>query len=283
MSFSVPAVADRGEARIERRDRVVRPLSRAVARACERPGCPAPAAATLHFRYSSREVWLVELAEERTPEAYDLCRRHADRTQPPQGWEIVDRRPDESDPHAAVTGDTRDADDASVTGDAARDRAARPAVRRLGGEDTVALLAAALHPVEDPPAPPVEVADPPRHEESSSAWRQGDGASPLLEPEQETTDQAPADDDVRRAFAELREVSRDRDAADLATDDEAHETEREVVPVESVEDLEELEATAEAILEALDALKRRLVGRRTGGSGADNDDGSGGADQATLW
>lgn len=131
------------------RDAVVRPLSRVVARPCARPGCPAPAVATLSFRYTSREAWLAPLAEERNPETYDLCGPHADRTRPPHNWELVDRRP----------------------ADAPRDPTGPEG---FGGEGTVAVLAAALRSVPEPaaepppalgaedPAPPVTIEDPPR-------------------------------------------------------------------------------------------------------------------------
>lgn len=53
------------------------------------------------------------------PETYDLCREHADRTRPPHGWSIADRRPE----------------DVPV---------APPDVEELGSAHTVAVLAAAL-------------------------------------------------------------------------------------------------------------------------------------------
>jgi hypothetical protein len=37
-------------------------------------------------------VWLDDLAAERDPHAYDLCTVHADRTKPPSGWHLEDRR-----------------------------------------------------------------------------------------------------------------------------------------------------------------------------------------------
>lgn len=76
------------------RPHVVRPLSRAVARSCSRPGCPSPAAATLTFAYAERQVVVEDLADEREPSAYDLCIAHADRTAPPHGWELADDRND---------------------------------------------------------------------------------------------------------------------------------------------------------------------------------------------
>lgn len=121
-------------------DAVVRPLSRAAARSCARPGCPSPARATLTFAYAQREAWLERLQETDEPQAYDLCASHAARTRPPHGWTLRDRRPEEE----------RQLDPPPVT----------PA--DLGGERTVAVLAAALRAVPDvapesddrPPLPP---------------------------------------------------------------------------------------------------------------------------------
>lgn len=106
-------------ARKTAQDNVVRPMARAGARPCARPGCPAPARSTLSFRYDTREAWLESLADESSPATYDLCGPHASRTRPPHGWSLVDKRPDEPD--------TARADSAE-----------------LGGSETVALLAAAL-------------------------------------------------------------------------------------------------------------------------------------------
>jgi hypothetical protein len=64
-----------------------------MARRCARPTCSDPAAATLRFDYRSRQVWLQALDAESDPAAHDLCDRHADRTEPPVGWELDDRRP----------------------------------------------------------------------------------------------------------------------------------------------------------------------------------------------
>lgn len=131
--FRVTVVSDTGSLRSSARDTtardaVVRPLARAAQRACVRPGCPSPARASLTFRYDSREAWLERLSEEPRPEAYDLCASHATRTQPPHGWQLRDRRPREeqgSDEPPSAPAD-------------------------LGGEQTVALLAAALRSVPDP-------------------------------------------------------------------------------------------------------------------------------------
>jgi hypothetical protein len=102
------------------RDTVVRPISRASGRPCARPGCPSPAASSLVFSYGAREAQIVALLEERAPEAYDLCGQHAERTTPPHGWTLIDRRPADGEPETA------------------------PSDEGYGGADTVAVLAAAL-------------------------------------------------------------------------------------------------------------------------------------------
>lgn len=63
-----------------------------MSRRCARPGCGQAADTTLSFDYSSRQVWLDDLSPVDSPANHDLCRRHADRTQPPKGWALRDRR-----------------------------------------------------------------------------------------------------------------------------------------------------------------------------------------------
>jgi hypothetical protein len=123
------------------RSRVVRSLARAAQRPCARPGCPAPARATLTFVYARREALLDRLSETKDPQAYDLCAAHAARTEAPRGWGYVDVRPDD---------------------DRAPIEPVAPPRRDLGSDATVAVLAAALRAVPDPPAPPAgDVAEPP--------------------------------------------------------------------------------------------------------------------------
>ena len=161
------------------RDAVVRPLARAAQRACVRPSCPSPARASLTFRYETREAWLERLDDEPRPESYDLCSSHAARTRPPYGWQLRDRRPREE----------------QLDGE--------PPVRpdHLGGEQTVAVLAAALRSVpagdeldrdpvpptpeptpEPPPEPIQELAPEAVPEEAPGAGRLEDVTSPVLEP-----------------------------------------------------------------------------------------------------
>ena len=61
-------------------------------RTCGRAGCRWPAAASLSFRYETRQVWLLDLAAEPHPALYDLCPHHADALTVPRGWERVDQR-----------------------------------------------------------------------------------------------------------------------------------------------------------------------------------------------
>ncbi len=108
-------------------DAAVHPLSRVAQRPCSRPGCPAPARATLTFAYAQRQAWIEPLQATDEPQAYDLCSGHASRTRAPHGWQLRDRRSD----------DDRRLDPPPVT------------PSDLGGERTVAVLAAALRAVPD--------------------------------------------------------------------------------------------------------------------------------------
>lgn len=98
-----------------------------VDRWCVRPGCGAAAQATLSFRYAQQEASIEALAPEPVPQSYDLCADHATRTRPPRGWQLRDRRPSDGS------------------------RPARPSLppSDLGGDRTVAVLAAALRAAPD--------------------------------------------------------------------------------------------------------------------------------------
>lgn len=61
-------------------------------RTCIKTGCRWPAAATLSYRHSSREVWLLDLSESAQPSEYDLCPHHADHFVVPVGWTLLDDR-----------------------------------------------------------------------------------------------------------------------------------------------------------------------------------------------
>lgn len=106
---------------------VVRSFGRAVERPCARPSCSAPARATLRFVYADREASVEQLADEPSPQTYDLCATHAARTSPPHGWTLRDRRPE----------------------DERRPDAPPQTPADLGGDRTVAVLAAALRATPD--------------------------------------------------------------------------------------------------------------------------------------
>jgi hypothetical protein len=57
-------------------------------RLCARPGCGAPAAATLRFQPTQREAWLVELEDDAARTEGDLCARHAAGLVLPRGWQL---------------------------------------------------------------------------------------------------------------------------------------------------------------------------------------------------
>jgi hypothetical protein len=132
-------------------DAVVRPISRAAQRRCARPGCPAPAGATLRFDYAAREAWIDSLLDEPEPQSYDLCGPHVGRTQAPYGWRLRDRRSD----------------------DDRREDAPPATPADLGSERTVAVLAAALRAV---PATAPESGDE-RTPRVTQVPRQGAGAA----------------------------------------------------------------------------------------------------------
>lgn len=61
-------------------------------RTCVRAGCRWPAAASLSYRYATRQVWLGDLLEERDPNAWDLCPHHAETLSVMRGWDLTDDR-----------------------------------------------------------------------------------------------------------------------------------------------------------------------------------------------
>lgn len=61
-------------------------------RTCRRTGCRWPAAASLSFRYATRQVWVSDLLVIQDPSSYDLCPHHSDTVRVPRAWELVDQR-----------------------------------------------------------------------------------------------------------------------------------------------------------------------------------------------
>ncbi|QTX05242.1 DUF3499 family protein [Agromyces archimandritae] len=64
-------------------------LGRAMIRACSRTACSVEAVATLTFVYADSMAVLGPLALRPEPHSYDLCAKHAERTSPPKGWQLV--------------------------------------------------------------------------------------------------------------------------------------------------------------------------------------------------
>lgn len=64
----------------------------AETRSCSRTGCNRPAAASLSFRYETRQVWVTTL-QARSGTRYDLCGEHADTLTVPRGWHRKEERP----------------------------------------------------------------------------------------------------------------------------------------------------------------------------------------------
>lgn len=62
-------------------------------RTCARPGCAAPAHATLRFTPTGRAARLVPVDPERGASRGDLCEHHAQTVVLPRGWQLHDERP----------------------------------------------------------------------------------------------------------------------------------------------------------------------------------------------
>jgi hypothetical protein len=62
-------------------------------RLCARPGCGAPATATLRFQSTAREAWLVAIDQDAPRAEGDLCTPHAEALVLPRGWTLRDERP----------------------------------------------------------------------------------------------------------------------------------------------------------------------------------------------
>ena len=92
-------------------------------RLCARPGCGAPAAATLRFQPTQREAWLVDLDDDAARTEGDLCARHAAGLVLPRGWQLHNDL-------AAERDDRRAAPAPSARAAAPRSRVPAGAVRR---------------------------------------------------------------------------------------------------------------------------------------------------------
>lgn len=59
------------------------------ARPCTKVACSQEAVATLTYDYADAMAVLGPLAIRREPHSYDLCAKHAERLNVPQGWSVV--------------------------------------------------------------------------------------------------------------------------------------------------------------------------------------------------
>jgi hypothetical protein len=142
---------------------------------CARPGCGAPAAATLRFQPTQREAWLVDLDDNAARTEGDLCTRHASTLVLPRGWQLHDERTPVPDAPARAVPPRRAKPRASIA--RARRRRAR------GDDDPLPGLAAVPETNTEPDGVepgPVAVPDalsPPEREDLADAL---DAQTPLL-------------------------------------------------------------------------------------------------------
>ncbi len=171
-------------------------------RLCARPGCGAPAAATLRFQPTQREAWLVDLEDDAARTEGDLCARHAAGLVLPRGWnlhkDLAAERGEAVPPRAPV----RRTRDASVQ--RARRRRAAPSAVQLPG--LTAVTEAAPPPTVDaaPTAPAPAVAAPVTPETEPETEP---GAEPATGPEAAAAREtvplvAPATPEASEALAE---------------------------------------------------------------------------------
>ena len=121
-------------------------------RLCARPGCSAPAVATLRFQSTERLAWLVELDDNSVRTQGDLCSRHAAALVLPRGWELYDERVPRPAPPAAATEPAAERT-AAVPGA----RRARKRTKPAREPDHASQLPG-LEPAGEPPAAPAGVA-----------------------------------------------------------------------------------------------------------------------------
>jgi len=170
-------------------------------RLCARPGCGAPAAATLRFQPTRREAWLVALDEARTEG--DLCARHAAGLVLPRGWQLhndlmADHATADRDPSAPAP-PVRRARNTSIT-----------RTRRLRTANS-AIPLPGLGALADPASPPPpEPATSPEPESSAGASTSESGPAPLVAEVTAETSEALAETLdaqtplLRRAFTNVR-------------------------------------------------------------------------------
>jgi hypothetical protein len=170
-------------------------------RLCARPGCGAPAAATLRFQPTQREAWLVALDEARTEG--DLCARHAAGLVLPRGWQL----------HNDLMGDhaTADRDPTAPAPPVRRARSASIARARRRRTANSAVPLPGLGALPDPAQPRPEPATYPEPESASASASAGESEpAPLVAEVTTETSEALAETLdartplLRRAFTNVR-------------------------------------------------------------------------------
>lgn len=149
-------------------------------RLCARPGCGAPAAATLRFQPTQREAWLVDLDVSGSRTEGDLCARHAAGLVLPRGWQLHNSLAADRGGAAEPAPPVRRARGASI--DPSRRRRTESVDEELPGlsavADSDAEVDARGEPAGEPtPAPLVTDATPEANDELAEAL---DAQTPLL-------------------------------------------------------------------------------------------------------
>jgi hypothetical protein len=140
-------------------------------RLCARPGCSAPAVATLRFQSTERLAWLVELDDNSARTQGDLCNRHAAALVLPRGWELHDER----EPRV----EAGEEEPAGTTGTAAPSTSRRTRARRKSADRNAAPASQlpGLEPVTGSGAPPDSEADSGRELERDTVAATADAPS----------------------------------------------------------------------------------------------------------
>jgi len=146
-------------------------------RLCARPGCGAPAAATLRFQPTQREAWLVDLEDDGARTEGDLCARHAAGLVLPRGWQLHNRLTSARSETSEPTRPAARPRGAAVTRAARRRRAPTTATTLPGLSPIEETPPAAKLMVAPEPAPLVAPATP---EESEALAETLDAQTPLL-------------------------------------------------------------------------------------------------------
>jgi hypothetical protein len=147
-------------------------------RLCARPGCGAPAAATLRFQPTQREAWLVDLDDDAARTEGDLCARHAAGLVLPRGWnlhnDLAEVRGEATESRAPVRRPR------APSGARTRRRPDAPSAVELPGLSVVAAHAPEPAAEPEPEPEPAPLVAPPSAEASEELAETLDAQTPLL-------------------------------------------------------------------------------------------------------